>query len=144
MKKTIVVTLMLALISTVSAKDFGTVHIGKRDIVDVYDGDTFFINMPSCPPVLCKRIGVRINGIDSPEINGKCPEEKNLAALAKVKLEERILSGSVFEIRKVKREKYGRLLGDFFVDNQDIAAWMVANNLARHYNGKERQGWCPK
>lgn len=144
MKKKIIALLLLGLTHLAIAKDFGSMSIDKRSIVGVYDGDTFFINMPECPPVLCKKIGVRINGIDSPEIRGKCEEEKNLAVLAKTELESKIAAGSSFELKQVKREKYGRILGNFFVDGEDIAASMVGKGFARWYDGGSREGWCSK
>lgn len=57
-------------------------HAGETikpgSIIKVYDGDTFTINVDGdCPNILCSKIPVRINGIDAPEIRGKCEQEKS-------------------------------------------------------------------
>ena len=55
-----------------------------------YDGDTCYITISVLPGRL-QKMSVRILGIDTPEIRGKCPEEKNLA------LRARIFANKVFE-----------------------------------------------
>ena len=41
-----------------------------------YDGDTITFNLPNLHPIIGKKIRVRLNGIDTPEIKGKCDKEK--------------------------------------------------------------------
>ena len=41
-----------------------------------YDGDTIRFDLPRYPPIAGDDIRVRVNGIDTPEINGKCEKEK--------------------------------------------------------------------
>ena len=120
--------------------------IKKEDILSVYDGDTFFIRIPECAesmPFLCKRIGVRIEGMDTPERKGLCEEEEKQAALASIKLEYMLRKARRIELVDVRREKYGRLLGGLMIDGQDVVEEMVLAGLARPYDGKKRQGWCP-
>lgn len=126
----------------VSAKDFGTFNIEKDDFIRVYDGDTFFIKHDNCPPVLCERIGVRINGIDTPEIRGKCQLEKDAAILAKKELQAALESGYSIELRHTTKEKYGRLLGELYIDDENFGDTLVAKGLARAYDGGARSGWC--
>ena len=47
-----------------------------------YDGDTCYITMPALPQSLSK-MSVRILGIDTPEIKGKCSKEKGMALLGR-------------------------------------------------------------
>jgi len=60
-----------------AAPQYGTVTVSK--LISVYDGDTFRVDINSLPPILGKNIPVRVAGIDTPEIQGKCFYEKNLA-----------------------------------------------------------------
>ena len=41
-----------------------------------YDGDTIRFDLPGYPPIAGDDIRVRVNGIDTPEIKGKCEKEK--------------------------------------------------------------------
>ena len=40
-----------------------------------YDGDTIRFDLPKYPPIAGDDIRVRVNGIDTPEIKGKCAKE---------------------------------------------------------------------
>lgn len=46
-----------------------------------YDGDSPRITMPGLPPELA-RMEIRATGIDTPEIHGHCPAEKDVARAA--------------------------------------------------------------
>ena len=48
-----------------------------------YDGDTLTVNIPGVHPLLGKKIRIRVNGIDTPEIRGRSVCEKKKAKLAK-------------------------------------------------------------
>ena len=52
-----------------------------------YDGDTITFNLPNLHPIIGKKIRVRLNGIDTPEIKGKCDKEKYDAEQARERLE---------------------------------------------------------
>ncbi len=48
-----------------------------------YDGDTCTFTLPGVHPLFGEKISVRIAGIDTPEIRGKCEQEKALAKKAR-------------------------------------------------------------
>ncbi len=48
-----------------------------------YDGDTITFNLPGLHPIIGEKINIRVNGIDTPEIQGKCEKEKYDAKQAK-------------------------------------------------------------
>lgn len=111
-------------------------------VTSIYDGDTFTVNIRDCPAVFCERISVRINGIDAPEMRGKCAQEKAKARQAKQFLVGRLRSGKVLELRNVERDKYFRLRADVFVDGTDVGKEMLDKSLVRPYGGGKRGGWC--
>ena len=41
-----------------------------------YDGDTITFTLPGLHPIIGEKISIRVNGIDTPEIKGKCDKEK--------------------------------------------------------------------
>lgn len=111
-------------------------------VTRVYDGDTFFVELPDLPPEL-RSIGVRIRGIDAPEAGSraKCDSERRLAVRAKARLTD-LLRGDV-AYRDLGWDKYGgRILATVLVDGRDIAAILIGEGLARPYDGGRRAGWC--
>ena len=110
-------------------------------VLSVTDGDTFRARIPVWDNVEVIT-AVRIRGIDTPEIKGKCPAEKAAALAAKARLAE-LLNGSV-QLLHVDPDKYaGRVDADVTVNGQSVAAVLIAEGLARPYTGGARQGWCP-
>jgi len=107
----------------------------------VYDGDTV---------TLCwidnhknkVRIGCRIDGIDTPEIRGSSPEEKELALRAKERLSNEVLNEFV-TIRNQGIEKYGRVLADLETDKHvSIKEFMLEDTeLCKPYNGGKKETW---
>ena len=83
--------------------------IKADSVVRIHDGDTFTINIAGCPDMLCRHIPVRINGIDAPEIRGKCVKEKDGAKTVKKYLSDRIFTAKAIELRNVSRDKYFRI-----------------------------------
>lgn len=143
MFKTILVAAMMVVCATASAQDYGTYQIPKSDITSVYDGDTLYITEKSCPPVFCDHIGVRLNGIDAPEMHGACQLEKDKAKSAKQFLSNAIKNGSVIELRNTSKEKYGRLIGDMYIDGSPVGDQMVSKGLAVAYHGEKKStDWC--
>ena len=84
------------------AYDFYDVEVTK-----VYDGDTITVNLPYVHPLLGKKLGIRIYGIDTPEIRGKCAKEKEMALIAKEAVLKAIeLNGGVVNLKNCSRGKY--------------------------------------
>ena len=73
----LVIALCLGAFIVQAATAYGTVTVSK--VISVYDGDTFRVNIDSLPPLVGKNIPIRLKGVDTPEIQGKCQYERNLA-----------------------------------------------------------------
>jgi len=63
--------------SLAAKKTYGSVTVSE--VSSIYDGDTFTVSIKDWPPVAGERISVRVWGIDTPEMRGKCEHEKRLA-----------------------------------------------------------------
>lgn len=110
-------------------------------VLAVIDGDTFRAQIPVWEGLTVTTL-VRLDGIDAPEIRGKCKEEKDKAAQAKEAL-TKFLRGEVITLHSVQPDKYsGRVVADVRVNFQSVATQMIDRGLARKYTGGERQGWC--
>jgi len=112
------------------------------EVVRVYDGDTVTVNVPGWPDILGREIGVRIRGIDTPEIRGKCEQEK-LAAIRARDAAAGLLAGSErVSIVDPERGKYFRIVADIRADGVLLSRWMLNHGHAREYTGKARASWC--
>lgn len=122
--------------------------ITADQIKRVYDGDSIYINIPDLPAVFGRNIGVRIAGIDTPEMHSRCvgtparAREKDLAEKSKSALTSKLQAAKVIELTELKRDKYFRLLATVKLDGKDVAKSMIAEGYALPYDGGKKKGWC--
>ena len=116
--------------------------IRKDQIVKIYDGDTFFINIDNTLDVFGKNLGVRIKGVDTPEIRGKCSQEKFKAILAKEYLKESLDKANCIILKNLERGKYFRVLADVYINGENIADKLLDQNLAVKYQGGKKHNFC--
>lgn len=111
-------------------------------VIRAVDGDTLEIEV-SIWLGLNQKTSVRLRGLDTPEIKGKCQIEKDLALAAKTRLAK--LAGAKVWLRNVTHDKYaGRVLAEVVnLAGDDIGLLMIADGLARPYDGGKRKSWCP-
>lgn len=108
-----------------------------------YDGDTITVDIPGYPAIIGDDIAIRLNGIDTPEIRGKCAKEKALARKAKHQVEMLLANADNIELRNIQRGKYFRIVADVWVDNHSISKILIQKNLAIPYDGgRKTTHWC--
>lgn len=103
-------------------------------VVKVYDGDTIHIIAPLFNGVI-SRFRVRLNGIDTPELRTKNQWEKKAGYIVKDMLMEKI-GDKIIELRNVSYDKYGRILADVILDDENINEWLLKTEWAFPYEGK--------
>ena len=110
--------------------------VNSGRVIKVYDGDTITIasKLPGLKNSPIYKFSVRLNGIDTPEIRGKNEDEKEIAHKARDALSERIIGKDVF-LKNVQTEKYGRLLCDVYLGNENLNQWMIDERYALVYDG---------
>jgi micrococcal nuclease len=138
------VVLLISLSGVANAASNTTLLLTSSSVTSIYDGDTLTVSIggANCPAILCERIPVRINGIDAPEMRGKCDQEKAQAKTARQFLVDRIHAGKTIELRNAARDKYFRLRADVWIDGASIGPVMIEKGIARRYGGGRRGGWC--
>ena len=137
-----IILILITLIS-LSAKDINYGSVTVDEVTSIYDGDTFRVNIKDYPSIAGSRIPIRINGIDTPEMRGKCTKEKTLAREAKQLTVKMLRNAKVIELRNMQRGKYFRIVADVYADNQSLADKLIKNNLAVRYNGGTKvKDWC--
>lgn len=92
--------------------------------------------------LVCGQERVRIVGLDTPEIRGRCRTEVRLARAARARMQQLVVRGITLERRG--RDRYRRTLAVVRVrGGQDVADIMIRERLARAYDGSgQRRGWC--
>lgn len=138
----LIVLLVAANLLFASAKtqqQYGSVFVDK--VVRVYDGDTFYCNIDQWPKILGDNIGIRINGIDTPEMRGSSPRVKALAVMAKMIVHDTLTGAEVIVLKNIKRGKYFRVVADVECDGQDMAQILIDAGLAKRYDGGTKTEW---
>jgi len=115
--------------------------VAVTGIVSVYDGDTFRARLDCSTALFCENMPIRVNGVDTPEIRGKCEAEKVLARKAKYFASQALGSGEVV-LHNVERGKYFRLVADVEINGLLLSEMLIEAGLGRRYDGGKRQGWC--
>ncbi len=107
---------------------------GSKRVTCIVDGDTFWLRGEK----------IRIADIDTPEIGKpQCAQELALGQKAKMRLQA-LLSAGPFEMRPLpdrKADQYGRSLRILMRNGQSIGDKLVAEGLARIWEGRRRP-WC--
>lgn len=125
----------------VLAKDYG--HIRINEITSIYDGDTFRVIIDGWPGLLGDNIGVRVNGIDTPEIRGKCDQEKQLAIEARELTKATLSSAHSVTLKNMSRGKYFRIVADVYADDKNLTEVLIAAGLGVAYDGGTKiKDWC--
>ncbi len=142
MKKVVISILPLLLLPTLSfSKDYGDYQ--GAVYVSNYDGDTIKFDLPGLHPIIGKKINIRVNGIDTPEIRGKCEQEKYSAEQAKEMVADILKDAEKIDLKNMERGKYFRIAADVFVDGESLADILIETGMAiRYHGGKKTHNWC--
>ncbi len=107
----------------------------KAKVVEVYDGDTCTIDIDLGLHTWIKREKVRLNRINAPELKGT---ERTKGLKSRDYLRSLILDKEIFiETIKDKKEKYGRYLGEIWLEDDkgnfvNVNDVLVKNGFAKY------------
>ncbi|QTE82723.1 thermonuclease family protein [Shewanella algae] len=116
--------------------------VSVSQVMSIYDGDTFNANVAEWPPIVGLNIPVRIRGIDTPELRGKCQKEKELARAAKQFTVSQLRAAKQIELKDISRGKYFRLIASVYVDGKNLGDILLQQKLAVPYSGAKKPNWC--
>ena len=140
MKKLLLLILCIGFFSVQAAPEYGTAIVSK--VISVYDGDTFRVDIDSLPPIVGKNIPIRLNGVDTPEIRGKCEYEKDLAIKARDFVRNKLANAKEIKLNNLQRGKYFRVVANVMVDGVSLEQELLDNELAYKYTGGKKSSWC--
>ena len=121
-------------------KSYGQVSVDR--IVGIYDGDTITVTINDWPELIGNAISVRVAGIDTPEIRGRCEIEKAMARDARRFTRDAVTGAKKVELHNLRRDKYFRILADVCLDGDALSDRLVSAGFARRYEGGSRRSWC--
>lgn len=110
-------------------------------IVKVSDGDTFVCDIDDWPPIIGRRIPIRISGIDALELDDTRPAARELAYRAKRFLSAKLTSAKLVELTGIRRGKYFRINAHVFIDGKSLGWIMLQRSLALPYEGGKKPVW---
>ena len=125
-------TILTSFLSLAHAAD-----IANITIVSCYDADTCRVNLPRSAfnddwayELFGHNIPIRVEGIDTPEIKGKCEKEKNLAKEARELVRGLLNNAQTITLTiddnpKEVRGKYFRIVGRLIADGVDISDLLI-------------------
>jgi len=139
--KLLPIFVVLALSISANAKpQYGSLSVSK--VNSVYDGDTFRVDIDVLPPIIGKNIAIRVNGVDTPEIRGKCQYENNLALEARDFVRDKLSNAKEIKLTNLQRGKYFRVVANVLVDGVSLEQELLDNELAYEYSGGKKLSWC--
>jgi len=115
----------------------------KAKVISVYDADT--VDAILCVRDRPYRFKIRLNGIDTPEIKPpKSMENRELHVECGIKCREYLKSkilNKIVEVHCSEFDKYGRILGEIYIGNENISEHLVYKKYAKKYEGKTKIQW---
>lgn len=113
------------------------------EVVRVVDGDTLVVNLPCQISIVCTAMPVRLRGLDTPELRGQCPKERQAALRAQEILKLLVLGAKTVRLESLGRDKFFRIDATVVADGIDVGAILVKKGVARPYTGEGPRGsWC--
>ncbi|SVD94840.1 uncharacterized protein METZ01_LOCUS447694, partial [marine metagenome] len=85
-----------------------------EEIVSIYDGDTFKIDLAGVHPLFGDDVSVRLFGVDTPEMRGSEDRVKLLAEKARKLTEQALMGAEKIELKNPRRGKYFRIIADVY------------------------------
>lgn len=107
-----------------------------EEIVSIYDGDTFKIDLAGVHPLFGDDVSVRLFGVDTPEMRGSEDRVKVLAEKARKLTEQALMGAEKIELKNPQRGKYFRIIADVYVDGESLAALLMKAGLGKAYDGE--------
>lgn len=114
----------------------------EAQVLRVVDGDTIVVRARIWLDQDI-RTGVRLLGVDTPELNGKCEKESRLARKARDFVRDK-LEGQTVHLHDIDYDKYARrvVARVRFSESEYLSEVLLKAGLGHPYGGGKRASWC--
>lgn len=115
-------------------------HQYKTIVTKVVDGDTIKCDIDLGFDIVLSNQTVRLYGVDAPESRTKDKEEKYYGNLAKNFLKRYFKNNNtiILKTHLDKKGKFGRILGEIYLNNLNVNKLLVEEFLAVEYHGQAK------
>lgn len=136
--KTLLLILLVLPITTLAEE--------KIKIIRIIDADTILVSAPFMPAPLKKQMPMRLSNVDTPNVKrwANCGKEATIGDEAKVYVENLVKNSKTQEVKIVGYDKYGRWLGQIYLDGKSISESLIEKKYAKPYFGGKKESWCHK
>ena len=140
MKKFVLLILSFLFLPNLSfAKSYGdyqgAVYLSNEDAGKIK------FNLPDPHPELGNAINIKVNGIDTPKIQGGCEKENYSAEQAKEMVADILKDAETIILKNLEGEKTFR--ADVMVDEESLADELIEAGMAVPYDGGTKtHNWC--
>ena len=137
MKRYLVALLLLLATTAFAHEDFTA-----SEIVRIYDGDTIYVNLHNIPAIFGENIGVRVRGIDTPEIRGGSDCTRAMAREVRDSVAELVTTAEKVVLKNPTRGKYFRIVADVYLDDHNLGQLLLDTGRAHAWDGRtKKQPW---
>ena len=107
----------------------------------VVDGDTVDVDIDLGFGVWMKKQRIRLYGVDTPESRTRDAEEKVFGNMAKDFVKEHVPEGStqVLRTKLDGKGKFGRILGEFVIEDTTLNRMLIETSNAVEYHGQSKE-----
>ncbi len=110
-------------------------YLYEAELIRVIDGDTVDAWIDLGFDITVRR-RIRLWGINAPETRTLDLEEKREGKIAKARLEEVLnLNRGSFMVKSIGVDKYGRCLGELYIQEVNLNKQLLAEGLVEVYKG---------
>lgn len=116
----------------------------EATVTEVVDGDSLLVLAHIWPGHVVETL-IRLDGVQAPNLRGKCAREEQLAASARKFVSDWVAGvGGTVLLRDVREDTYGGRFVAAVADagGRDLARALIDNGHARTLDGGERPDWC--
>jgi len=122
---------------------FGYGEYGGATFINAINARTIVVDLPEYPALIGENIKVQINGINTPDLKGKCKKESELALEAKKFTEKTLKEAELIDLTNMKRGTYFQIVADVLVNDEDFASQLVKKGYAVKSSKKKKSpNWC--
>lgn len=132
-------------LSVVPAWADNDIHFHNVTFHRCYHVHSCFVTIPGVPAIFGDVLLVRLAGVDTPEILGKCEREKKLATEARNFVNTLLLNARDIELHEIERGENFNLIAKILANGQNVSDLLVEKQWAvRQADGKGKTDWCKK
>ena len=112
----------------------------RAKITKVIDGDTIRADIDLGFDMILSNQTIRLYGVDAPESRTRDLEEKYYGNLTKEFLKRYIKNNNIVILKTHldKKGKFGRILGEIYLNNLNVNQLLIDENLAVEYHGQSK------